>query len=466
MAYFASDYLSRRLSRYIKEKQTLNNAVLLTLSLFFYYWCSGKFILVLAASVLMNMLLGRSISSSSRRKVLLTLGIVVNLAVLVYFKYYNFFYDQLSLMMAGTFQIHMKPHSFIFLPVGISFYTFMAVSYLVEVYQNKEKSAGLLHFSTYLTLFPHLVAGPIVRYSELESELRDRKVTVQLLFNGIWRFSMGMGKKVILANSLGSVADKIFNLPTSELSTALAWVGIISYTLQIYLDFSGYSDMAIGLASFFGFHFPENFNQPYQAKNVTEFWRRWHMTLSRWFKDYLYIGLGGNRKGPARTYLNLFIVFSLCGLWHGASWSFVIWGVYHGSLLVVERLLNDRFGFRPRGIGGNALMLLLIMIGWVFFRSPSFDSAGDFLMALFGAAQLSGHQYFTLGYYLDAGMLTYLLIGCLIALIPYEKVRLLFNRMEPYKLALAKGTASAFVIFYAVLMLSKTQFTPFIYFQF
>jgi alginate O-acetyltransferase complex protein AlgI len=465
--YYAAAYLGNK--TFFKDpeaRQQVTNLVLLLLSLFFYYWCSGKFILVFLLSILVNTALGRWIYFSSKHKLVLALGITFNLGILIYFKYFNFMYDQARYLLQQSFQVALQPHEFIFLPVGISFYTFMAISYLVEVHQNKEKYAGLLHFGTYLTLFPHLVAGPIVRYSELESELHSRRATLQMFFDGIWRFSMGLGKKVILANSMGGVADKIFALPTSELTTALAWAGVVCYTLQIYFDFSGYSDMAIGLARFFGFHFPENFNQPYQSKNVTEFWRRWHMTLSRWFKDYLYIGLGGNRKGPARTYFNLFMVFFLCGLWHGASWTFVIWGMYHGLILVVERVASHRYNFRTSGILGNAWTLLLVMIGWVFFRSSSFTMACDFLRAMAGAPQLQGFQPFSLGYYLDASTITYLVAGSIIILLPYQHLQPWWSRIRPTFQTMARGVVSMIIIGLSLLLLSKTQFNPFIYFQF
>lgn len=467
LVYFAADYLSRKvLAGRFPVKQVLTNAVLFGLSLFFYYWGSGKFVLIFILSIVANTLLGRWIHYSPRHKLQLTIGVVFNLSILLYFKYFNFFYDQLSFTLLHAFNLQLQPHDFIFLPVGISFYTFMAISYLVEVHQKKEKSASLLHFGTYLTLFPHLVAGPIVRYSELEAEIHNRRVNLPMFFEGVWRFSLGMGKKIILANNLGGVSDNIFALPASELTTPLAWIGVACYTLQIYFDFSGYSDMAIGLARFFGFHFPENFNQPYQSKSITEFWRRWHMTLSRWFKDYLYIGLGGNRKGPIRTYINLFLVFFLCGLWHGAAWTFVIWGMFHGILLVIERVLKHRFHIEPRGWTGNALTLFLVMIGWVFFRSNSFGQALDFLRAMFGASQLSGFQYFHLGYYLDAGLLTYFIIGWVVVLFPYDHFRRVWSVWRPATLALAKGAVSLFILLIAVLMMSKMQFSPFIYFQF
>lgn len=465
--YYLAEWISLKLSpRFIRDRQLLPNLVLFALSLFFYYWCSGRFIIIFLLSILINTFLGRQICASARHKIWLISGIVFNLVILVYFKYYNFLYDQIGALLLKGFHFAIKPHESIFLPVGISFYTFMAISYLVEVEQKKEKNANLIQFGTYLTLFPHLVAGPIVRFSELKTELRERRANLQMFFDGMWRFSLGLGKKVIIANNLGIVADRIFALPGSELTTVLAWAGVACYTLQIYFDFSGYSDMAIGLARFFGFHFPENFNQPYQSENVTEFWRRWHMTLSRWFKDYLYIGLGGNRKGTVRTYINLFMVFFLCGLWHGASWTFVIWGMFHGAILVVERIAKNCFHVQPRGIWGNLLTLLLVMIGWVFFRSPSINGACSFLSAMFGTGQSRAFQNFGLTYYLDASVMTYLLVGTLIILTPYHRLQSYMEKIKPETQALARGLVSLLIVGLSMLMLSKTQFNPFIYFQF
>lgn len=464
--YYGVVYLSRQVFPDAPERrQQAANLTLFLLSLFFYYWCSGKFILVFLLSIAVNTLLGRWIFHAQRHRPVLVLGIVFNLTVLIYFKYFNFICDQLGALLQ-IFHLTLPEVPAIFLPVGISFYTFMAISYLVEVHQHKERFAGLLHFGTYLTLFPHLVAGPIVRYSELEAELHQRRVSLEMFFTGIWRFSLGLGKKIILANPLGGVADQIFALPAGELTTALAWAGTACYTLQIYFDFSGYSDMAIGLARFFGFHFPENFNQPYQSQNVTEFWRRWHMTLSRWFKDYLYIGLGGNRKGPLRTYVNLFLVFFLCGLWHGASWTFVIWGMYHGVILVAERVASHQFNYKTSGWLGRAWTLLLVMVGWVFFRSPSFEVAWNFLCAMAGMPRLHGFQYFSPWYYLDAGVLTTLLAGTAIVLFPYQWARGWVERLRPETLALVRGLISVAIMGLSMLMLSKTQFNPFIYFQF
>lgn len=443
-----------------------NNLVLLGLSLFFYFWGSGRFIVVFVSAIVVNAALGNVIerAESRHRKPWLIVGVVANLTLLLYFKYFGFLYAQTSSVLAA-FHIPIQPIDPIFLPVGVSFFTFMAISFLVEVYQGNVRGAGWLRFSTYFALFPHLVAGPIVRYSEIDKELRGRTINQSMLFEGMLRFNMGLGKKVILANNLGGVADKIFALPAAELTTAFSWLGAVCYTLQIYFDFSGYTDMAIGLARFFGFHFPENFNKPYQARNMTDFWRRWHMSLSRWFKDYLYIALGGNRVGPFRTYLNLLIVFLLCGLWHGAAWTFVVWGLYHGALLVGERLLRLRFGFEPTGPLGRGLTLLLVIIGWVIFRATSWSQATVFLSAMWGNPVPTNWRFFELQHYVDGAVLAYLIVGTIITLVSFDTERLR-AWMGPRLSTAALGTASLATALVAVAMLSKTQFNPFIYFQF
>jgi alginate O-acetyltransferase complex protein AlgI len=277
------------------------------------------------------------------------------------------------------------------LPLGISFYTFHALSYLVDVSrraadgQRDPAAMGL-----YIVFFPQLIAGPIIRYKDIADQLVHRAVTREAFALAIQRFVIGLAKKMLIANTLAGPADAIFALPTAELTVGLAWLGIVCYTLQIYFDFSGYSDMAIGLALLFGFRFPENFNYPYVARSLTEFWRRWHISLSTWFRDYVYVPLGGNRRGAARTFLNLWIVFFLCGLWHGAAWTFVAWGLYHGSFLVVERLGAGRWLERLWAPARHAYAMLAVMVGWVFFRAESLHQAAGYLAAMSGFAAGSG----------------------------------------------------------------------------
>ena len=349
------------------------NWIILAASLLFYAIGAGSTVLVLIGSIWVNQFLAVRIepAAPSRRKALLALGIAINLLGLVYYKYGTFAWTLAgdAARFIGLGPLPAAP--LIPLPIGISFFTFQAISYLVDVYRREVSSAGGYgEFATYHALFPQLVAGPIVRYREIKSEMLNRRIDLTAVTEGAYRFCLGLGKKIAIADNLATVSDAMFKLPASQLGTAQAWLGILCYSLQIYFDFSGYSDMAIGLGRMLGFHFPENFDQPYRSASITEFWRRWHMTLSRWFRDYLYIPLGGNRRGSLRTFAHLWIVFLLCGLWHGAALTFVVWGLYHGLLLILERFADARFRSRPSGLPGILGSFVLVTIGWVFFSRP------------------------------------------------------------------------------------------------
>jgi len=337
-------------SLYYLTADRRKNWLILVASLVFYGIGAGSTVLVLLVSIFVNQYLALRIEPAppARRKALLAIGVAINLFGLGYYKYATFLW-QLAGGVAGALGFHPLPAApAIPLPIGISFFTFQAISYLVDVYRREISSAGSYgEFATYHSLFPQLIAGPIVRYREIKLELQQRPIDRTTLTEGAYRFCLGLGKKMVIADNLGTVVDTTFALPAAQLDAGHAWLGIFCYALQIYFDFSGYSDMAIGLGRLLGFHFPENFDQPYRSANITEFWRRWHMTLSRWFRDYLYIPLGGNRHGGLRTFLNLWIVFFLCGLWHGASWSYVLWGFYNGVLLAVHRMYDHALGDRP-----------------------------------------------------------------------------------------------------------------------
>lgn len=378
------------LGLYFIFPKTWRNPVLIVASLLFYAWGESKFFGILILSIVFNYFCGRLIHAAGKTRRgagLLVLAITVDLAFLVVFKYGGF----LTWSIVNPFfrlvglppMVIQWPH----LPIGISFYTFHALSYLIDIYRGSaEVQRNLGTTALYITLFPQLVAGPIVRYKEIASQFIQRNVSLADFAAGIQRFAIGLGKKMLIANSVAITADQVFSLPGNQLTAAVAWLGVIAYTLQIYFDFSGYSDMAIGLARMFGFRFPENFGYPYISQSVQEFWRRWHISLSSWFRDYLYIPLGGNRRSGPRTYLNLLIVFFLCGLWHGASWTFVIWGLYHGAFLVLERLgLGARLTKWPRLLR-LGYTLLVVMIGWVFFRADSVSQAGAIIAAMFGFA--------------------------------------------------------------------------------
>ncbi len=380
-------FLPLLLGLYFACPERYKNPLLSAASLVFFAVGERAFLPWLIASICVNYWIAVGIATyrgTPRARALLVIGIVSDLLLLVVFKYADFFCANFNLVWKAVHHTTLPlPH--ITLPLGISFFTFHKISYKVDVYRNHAVvRRNPLDLALYILLFPQLIAGPIVRYHDIADQLIRRTVTSRDFAIGIRRFILGFGKKMLVANNAAAAADTLFALPTAALSTDLAWLGIICYTIQIYFDFSGYSDMAIGLARMFGFRFPENFNYPYIAASITDFWRRWHMSLSRWFRDYLYIPLGGNRGGAGRTYLNLLIVFFLCGLWHGASWNFVAWGLYHGGFLVIERLGQGRWlAVLPRPLR-HLYTLLVVMIGWVLFRAESMTYALGYVKALFG----------------------------------------------------------------------------------
>lgn len=380
---------------YASSKISIPNAFLLFSSLIFYAWGEPRYVLVLTASIVLNYLSALLLDSAGTRNAkpvisratVLSVGLIANLCLLCYFKYLNFFAENGLLTIINVFlpenQIVSSIHQ-IALPLGISFFTFQGMSYLIDVYRGQVRATrSILDFACYLAMFPQLVAGPIVRYVSIAQELTWRTISIADVSEGMQRFIWGLAKKLLIADTLSNVADAAFSIPTEQLSPLAAWAGIVCYTLQIYYDFSGYSDMAIGLGKAFGFTFPENFNYPYISRNIREFWRRWHITLSTWFRDYLYIPLGGNRIGKARTALNLLLVFVLCGFWHGAQWSFLAWGLYHGFLLTMERVFPSWPERLPRAVQ-HGVVLLLLMLGWVFFRADTLGGAWEYCLALTG----------------------------------------------------------------------------------
>lgn len=324
------------------------------------------------------------IIEKGNRKLGLMLSISTNLLFLFFFKYYNFIIESLGSLFGSFGYILNASKLDIALPLGISFYTFQSMSYTIDVYYNRIKAnKNYLQFATYVTMFPQLVAGPIVRYSDVVSQLTNKNISTNNFYTGVRRFIIGLSKKMIIANGCAYIADNIFAMNAFELSTPIAWLGIIAYSFQIYFDFSGYSDMAIGLGKMLGFDIPENFNFPYIAKSIREFWRRWHISLSTWFRDYLYIPLGGSRKGRSRTYVNLIIVFFITGLWHGASWNFVIWGLFHGFFMIIERMGFERILQRCWTPIQHFYTLFVVVIAWVLFKADDLGHALDYISRLF-----------------------------------------------------------------------------------
>ena len=364
------------------------NVVALGASALFYAWGAPVFIWILLLSSWIDHQLGLRIyrlDDERARRNLLTLGVVLNVGLLAYFKYANFYFENVSVLLTqlNIGRLHWVE---VALPIGISFFTFQKLSYLIDTYRrNAEPFAQFHRYLLFVMLFPQLIAGPIVRFREIADQIRDRESqeVAAFRFAGLYRFIIGLAKKVLIANTLGAVADQIFDSHPGDLSSGMAWVGVIAYTFQIYYDFAGYSDMAIGLGNMMGFKFPENFNFPYVSATITEFWRRWHITLSQWMRDYLYIPLGGNRKSLRRTYLNLWLVFLISGLWHGASWNFVVWGGYHGLFLVMERAFWGKAMDRWPLLLSAPLTFLIASLGWIFFRTTDFHHATQFFAQLF-----------------------------------------------------------------------------------
>ena len=377
------------------------NTVLLIASLVFYAWGEPKYVVLMVLSILANYVFGRLIAAGRRPRLWLVVSVVFNLGMLGLFKYADLLIRTFNAVTGGEISLLGLA-----LPIGISFYTFQAMSYTIDVYRGKVAAQkNVLNFGAYIAMFPQLIAGPIVRYSDVEDRLAERHTTPEDFAQGLCRFSVGLAKKVLLANQLGA----LWELSSSGTPSALmAWLGALAFGLQIYFDFSGYSDMAIGLGALFGFRFPENFRHPYAAKSVTEFWRRWHITLSTWFKEYLYIPLGGNRKGLARQLLNLLIVWALTGLWHGADWNFLLWGLYYFVLLMLEKLFLLRVWDRLPGFIPRVFTLLAVLLGWVLFACESKALPG-YCAALFGAnGASSGMDLYYLAKYsvlLAAGIL-------------------------------------------------------------
>lgn len=447
--FFPIAFLIYMLCGNIKVK----NAVLLTASLIFYSWGGiGNCILMLIL-IAANYFLGIWVKG---RKNILILAAVCNIGVLIVFKYTGFICEILNQFFSGKSEAAVAVPE-IAQPIGISFFTFSILSYIIDVYYGRVRAQkNIFHLGLYVLLFPKVMSGPIVRYTDIEEELTNRTISAENVYNGMRRFCCGFVKKVLFANEMSEMADTAFNYQWG-LHPVYAWLGAISYTLFIYLDFSAYSDMAIGLGNIFGFQFGENFNYPYISSSIKEFWRRWHISLSSWFRDYVYIPLGGNRKGNFRTYVNLLIVFFLTGLWHGASWNFIIWGLYHGFFLLIERLT----GFCSKIPKWLAWMysMLVVITGWVFFRAESLHEAVSYLSYMFcvrtgSLGNLDIFRKFDLQY------IIFFIISALISF-PFMK-----RLASCVKKDWIKDVGILILFFIAICYMTASDYNPFIYFRF
>ena len=438
------------------------NLFLLIASLVFYAWGEPKYVFLMIFSILVNYIFGRLMDkhreNKKRLKLMLVLSVVIDLGLLSVFKYTDFIITNVNAIFGANFDLLN-----IALPIGISFYTFQAMSYTIDVYRNDVRvQKNLIDFGMYITMFPQLIAGPIVRYADVQDQLAERSVTTVDFSEGIMRFVVGLGKKVLLANQMGAVWSEIYALG-GDVSALMAWTGAIAYTFQIYFDFSGYSDMAIGLGRMFGFKFPENFRYPYQSVSITDFWRRWHITLSTWFKEYLYIPLGGNRRGLARQALNLLIVWSLTGFWHGAGWNFVLWGLYYFVILFIEKLFLLKALDKLPKFFRHVYALLLIIIGWVIFASDDVSVLLPFLGSMFGAnGAVGGMDVYTL---LTKAAL---LVICCVASTELPKKLFLsaagaMNEKAAFTL---KSVLTIALLALSMILLIGDSYNPFLYFRF
>ena len=381
------------------KNTTYQNTILFISSILFYAWGGVSYTIIILSSIIINYVSGILIGTSKRKKLWLTISIILNLGLLGFFKYFNFLVDNYNLLIS-VFNIAPATVHKVILPIGISFYTFQGLSYLIDVYRKVvEPQRNFIKLGTYIALFPALIAGPIIRYNEIQPQLYQRKFSISNFYDGVKRFMLGLARKIIIANQLAIMVDDIFSRAPGDLPMLTAWIGIIGYTLQVYHDFAGYSDMAIGLGKMLGFHFPENFNFPYLAKSIQQFWQRWHITLSNWFKNYLYFPLGGSRCSPKRVLLNLYIVFFFTGLWHGASWNFVIWGLIHGTFMVLERQGLARLLSKSFVVVQYFYALSIIVLSRVFFRADDLDIALDYMKALFGGSTPTISNIYIYGYF-------------------------------------------------------------------
>lgn len=457
---FLFGFLPIVLILYYLAPRKLKNTVLLIMSLIFYAWGEPKLVILMILTILADYIAGLLINkfsgNKSVSKLILILTLVINLGLLGVFKYADFVIDSINVFVGGKFDLLG-----IALPIGISFYTFQALSYVIDVYKKVVPvEKNVLNFATYVTLFPQLIAGPIVQYKTVASELSLRNESVEMFSEGIWRFTVGLAKKVLIANQIGAVWTEISSAP-QVMTTGKAWIGALAFTFQIYFDFSGYSDMAIGLGKMFGFTFLENFEHPYISKSITEFWRRWHISLGTWFKEYVYIPLGGNRKGLLRQIVNILIVWMLTGLWHGASWNFVIWGLYFGVILVLEKSFLLKWLDKIPSLFAHVYSLILIVFGWVIFECGSVSEILNFFKSMFG-----------IGVSLWSNDTTYILWNTILlfalATVCSTQIgkRLSAKLSVRYKAGYWKCAVVAVLLCLCVIFLAGDSYNPFLYFRF
>ena len=457
-------FLPTMLGVYYLSPRCLKNFILVIGSLFFYAWGEPVYIvLMLFISVfdyLNGLLLDRYMARLAIRRLVLVSSLTVNLSVLGFFKYYGFLIDNVNALFNLQIMVRQLP-----LPIGISFYTFQSISYIVDVYLGRVKAQkNIITYATFVTMFPQLLAGPIIKYIDIAKQIEQRQESLRLFGEGAMLFIIGLAKKVLLANNIGIVWQQVKDTPMQEISLLTAWLGIVAFTFQIYFDFSGYSDMARGLGKMFGFDIRRNFNYPYMAKGITEFWRRWHISLGSWFKEYLYIPLGGSRLGRLKQYRNLFIVWLLTGFWHGASWNFIFWGLYFGLFVTLEKVFLLRWLANRSKFWGHLYTLVVVIVGWVFFEFENLWQGLAYLQIMFGLAayQLIDHQAI---YYLYTN--AFLLVSLAVCATPLLK-NLLLSWQEKAKLLpdVVMPVLYSLLLFFCTAYLVNLSYNPFLYFRF
>ena len=460
---------------YLLLPSRLKNLFLVMTSLLFYAWGEKAIIIVLIVSTVADYLCALIIEKGYR-KTGMALSLLTNLSLLGFFKYFNFAFENYKALLdlLGFSHPGLMNVPYVALPIGISFYTFQTLSYTIDVYRgNIKANHNLIDYSAFVTMFPQLVAGPIVRYSDIHHQLRNKDISIQNFSLGLQRFIIGLAKKMIVANTFAEIADKTFSYAPSELSSALLWFGVLAYAIQLYYDFSGYSDMAIGMGHMLGFTFPENFNYPYISKSIREMWQRWHITLSTWFKDYLYISLGGSRVSLPRVYVNLIIVFIITGLWHGAAWNFVIWGLANGAFIIIEKAGFAKVLKKLGAPFQHFYTIMTWLITLVIFRSPDMGYAIDYYaqMFAFSKGNIPSVTYFSY-FYLNTQTLIMLVIGITFCLPVYtlieQKLNMIMNlnNTTHVMLSIFKIAFFVLILFVSASFLAADVYNPFIYFRF
>lgn len=439
------------------------NIFILLTGLLFYAWGEPKYVVIMLISTAIDYTAGLLINKFNDKRniqtVFLLVSVIMNLSLLGVFKYSSFIITTINSVFGTNITDPQLP-----LPIGISFYTFQSMSYTIDLYMKKIKvQKNFFSFAAYVTLFPQIVAGPIVRYEDVAKEIDHRTISISKVSEGIGKFLKGLAKKVLLANNIGLVWTQVKAMDYGEISAATAWLGILAFTFQIYFDFSGYSDMAIGLGKMLGFNFPVNFDHPYLSRSISEFWRRWHITLGSWFREYVYIPLGGNRKGFARTIINLLIVWSLTGLWHGSSWNFMLWGFYFGVLIVIERLGWGKILEKLPKAVSMLYTFILVVLGWVLFDTNTLTDAWHFIGAMFGENGILGDS--TALYLLASNVVIYVL--CIFASTDiFTKVTDKLQKQKPLQLKIAAIAAQLFILVNCTAYLVDASYNPFLYFRF